>query len=233
MLVTSLTKSFSGQANCLGGSIILNPLSPQYPLLSSKWSSSFRNELFTGDAQVLLDNSRGYIERTKAFNENARTMAEYLQDKWVGKPESPVVAVRYPPLLPTKASYDKYLRPSTPELPSPGYGCLMTIDFASEAHAAAFYDHAGFLPTTHLAAPVTLKLAYNMLCFGKKPEERAYVRQFGLREEAVRISVGWQEKPEDLIDTLEDALRTVVEVVKNGNGSVGRTVETPASQIAA
>lgn len=232
MLLTSLTKSFSGNADCMGGSIVLNPLSANYSLLSNKWSSSFRNELFVADAQILLDNSQEFLERTTKFNTNAKTMVDYIQEKWVGKPESPVVAVRYPPLLSSRALYDKYLRPSTPELPSPGYGCLFTVDFASEAHAAAFYDHVGFLPTTHLAAPVTLHFAYNMLVFGRKAEERDYVRQFGIREEGVRISAGWKEKPEDLIDTWEDALQAVVEVVKNGESKVENVAENATSQVA-
>jgi cystathionine gamma-synthase len=150
-------------------------------------------------------------------------MVEHLQNNWVGKPGSPVTAVRYPSVLSTRASYDKYLRPSTPELPSPGYGCLLTIDFASEALAATFYDRLGFLPTTHLAAPVTLHLAYNMLVFGKKPKEREYVRQYGLKEEAVRISAGWKESVEDLIETLEDALKATAETIENGQGVVNGT----------
>jgi cystathionine gamma-synthase len=233
MLLSSLTKSFNGLANAMGGSIVLNPLSPHYSVLSQHWTSFFNNELFVGEAAILLENSKGFLDRTARFNRNALAIAEHLQTNWVGKPDSPVTAVRYPPLLSTRASYDHFLRPSTAELPTPGYGCLLTVDFASEALAAVFYDRLGYLPTTHLAAPETLHFAYNMLVFGKKAEEREKMRRFGLKEEAVRISAGWKETVEDLIETLEDALKVTAEAVVNGNRAEkpvnGTGVETPVN----
>lgn len=233
MLLSSLTKSFNGLANAMGGSIVLNPLSSHYSILSEHWTSAFHNELFVGEAAVLLDNSKGFLNRTARFNRNASAIAEHLQNNWVGKPNSPVTAVRYPSLLSTRASYDRFLRSSTPELPSPGYGCLLTVDFASEALTAVFYDRLGYLPTTHLAAPETLHFAYNMLVFGKKAEEREKMRRFGLKEEAVRISAGWKESVEDLIETLEDALKVTAEAMVNGNGTErpvnGNSAEKPVN----
>jgi len=105
------------------------------------------------------------------------------------------------------------MRRSTPELPEPGYGCLLTVDFDSTASAKAFYDRCGFYPSPHLGGNVTIMLAYNMMAFGMDVEERAAFRELGLKEESVRFSAGL-ENVEDLIDTVKDALDWAVEAKK-------------------
>jgi len=212
--LTSLTKSFSGLSNVMGGSIVLNPLSKQYAAISPVFSSTHHNELFIADADVLLANSQNFFARTRRLNRNAYAMATFL-DSTIGKADSPVVSVQYPGLLPSKALYDKYKRHSTKELPEPGYGCLMTVNFESVATARAFYDRLGFYPSPHLGGHVTLALCYNMFMFSKHPEERAYMRTCGVKEESVRISAGLEDV-EDLIDTLMDALDAATAFKKNG-----------------
>ncbi|TWU76944.1 hypothetical protein ED733_007089 [Metarhizium rileyi] len=214
LLLTSLTKSFSGRSDVLGGSIVLNPLSPHYAELSKRFTESHHNQLFAADAAVLLSNSEDYFERTSRLNDNARAMAEFL-NKTVGQPDSPVVNVQYPSLLPSKANYDAFMRRSTPELPEPGYGCLLTVEFDSIETARAFYDRCGFYPSPHLGGHVTIMLAYNMFMFGKDKDEAAALRPCGIREESVRISAGLEDK-QDLLDTLQDALNAAVEVKKGG-----------------
>ena len=213
LILTSLTKSFSGEANVMGGSIVLNPQSPHYSSLSSAFKSSWHNELFAGDAEVLLANSQGFFPRTAKLNRNAYAMAEFLH-KHKSTPDSPIVNVQYPALLPSKPEYDAYLRPSSTELPKPGYGCLLTVEFDSVESASAFYDKCGFYPSPHLAGHVTLMFAYNMFVFCKKPEEKEYMKELGCKEESVRISAGLEDV-DDLIDTLKDALDHVVEMKKN------------------
>ncbi|KHN94308.1 cystathionine gamma-synthase [Metarhizium album ARSEF 1941] len=209
LLLTSLTKSFSGRSDVLGGSIVLNPLSPHYAELSRRFTEAHRNQLFAADAEVLLSNSQDYFERTARLNENARTMAEFLHQS-IGQPDSPVVNVQYPSLLPTKANYDAFMRRSTPELPTPGYGCLLTVEFDSVETARAFYDRCGFYPSPHLGGHVTIMLAYNMFMFGKDRDEAAVLRPCGIKEESVRISAGLEDA-QDLLDTLQDALNAAVE----------------------
>ena len=204
ILLTSLTKSFSGYANVLGGSIVLNPLSSHYSALAAKFTSTHVNELFTADAQVLLANSQDFLARTRRLNRNAHAMASFFQ-KFIADPDSPVINVQYPTLLPTKPNYEACMRRSTPELPEPGYGCLLAVDFESYDMAQAFYDRCGFYSSPHLGGHVTIMLGYNMLSFGKKVEDRAYFRDIGVKEESVRFSAGLEDV-EDLIDTIKDAL---------------------------
>ncbi|KAH0600966.1 hypothetical protein MHUMG1_01967 [Metarhizium humberi] len=212
LLLTSLTKSFSGRSDVLGGSIVLNPLSPHYAELSKRFAGSHHNQLFAADAEVLLSNSQDYFERTSRLNDNARAMAEFLA-KTIGQPDSPVVNVQYPSLLPSKANYDAFKRRSTPELPTPGYGCLLTVEFDSVETTRAFYDRCGFYPSPHLGGHVTIMLAYNMFMFGKDKDEAAALRPCGVKEESVRISAGLEDA-QDLLDTLQDALNVAIEVKK-------------------
>lgn len=209
VLLTSLTKSFSGLADVMGGSVVLNPLSAHHPALSSLWAARHRNELFAPDAEVLLSNARGFLPRTQILNRNARAVADFLHAE-ASDPASPVARVLYPSLLADRPRYDACRTVPTDELPEPGYGCLLSVDFDSADSARLFYDSCGFYPSPHLGGHVTLMFAYNMFVFGKTPEERAYFRGLGVKEESIRISVGLEDVG-DLIDTLQDALRAVRE----------------------
>lgn len=212
VLLTSLTKSFNGRADVLGGSIVLNPLSPHYAELSSRFATAHSNELYDADAKVLLANSHDYLQRTRRLNRNAEAMATFLH-RTIGRDDSPVVRVQYPSLLPDKANYDRFLRRSTTELPNPGYGCLLNIEFESVDTARAFYDKCGFYSSPHLGGHVTIMLAYNMMMFGRRAGEKEEFRGFGAIEESIRISAGLEDA-EDLVDTLKDALDAAIEVKK-------------------
>ncbi|RDW56381.1 hypothetical protein BP5796_13203 [Coleophoma crateriformis] len=214
ILLTSLTKSFSGYANVMGGSVVLNPLSPHYSALAPKLVSSHRNELFAADAQVLLSNSQDYLARTRRLNRNAAAMTSFFQ-RYVADSDSPVTKVQYPTFLPTKPNLNAYLRRSTPELPEPGYGCLFTVEFESTDTAEAFYNRCGFYSSPHLGGHVTIMFAYNMTTWGRKLEDRSYFREIGAKEEGIRFSAGLEDV-EDLIDTIKDALDVAAEVKKAG-----------------
>lgn len=215
ILLTSLTKSFNGYADAMGGSVVLNPLSPHYGTLSSLFASKHHNELFSPEAEAMLSNSQDFFARTQLLNRNARAMANFLHES-MSDPASPVVNVQYPSLLPSKANYDALMRKPSPEVPEPGYGCMFTVDFESINTAAAFYDSCGFYSSPHLGAHVTLMLPYNMFIFTKKAEEAAYMRTLGVKGESVRIAAGLEDE-KDLVDTVQHALKAAIEVKKNGD----------------
>ncbi|KAG5982778.1 hypothetical protein E4U55_001384 [Claviceps digitariae] len=216
LVLTSLTKAFSGRSDVLGGSIVLNPLSPHYAQLSKRFSSAHHNQLFATDAQALLSNSHDFFDRSQRLNANAQAMAEFLHKTMTDQPGvSPVVNVQYPSLLPSRAHYDAVKRRSTPEMRNPGYGCLLTVEFDSVDATRAFYDRCGFYPSPHLGGHVTIMFPYNMFMFGKDREEAARLVDYGIREESVRISAGLEET-QDLLDTLQDALEAAMEVKREG-----------------
>ena len=214
LLLSSLTKTFSGRADVMGGSIVLNSLSPHYTELFSRFTKNHHNELFARDAGVLLSNSQDYFERTGKLNANAQDMAEYLHKTMANLPDSPVTSVQYPTLLPSKKYYDDFKKKSTPELPEPGYGCLMTIEFESTDMARAFYDNCGFYSSPHLGGHVTIMLAYNMFTFAQNPGQEEKYRNYGVKEESVRVSAG-PEDTQDLLDTIQYALDEAIKVKKS------------------
>ena len=218
MLLTSLTKSFSGLADVMGGSVVLNPASARYASLKKQFATKHVNEFFAADAGVLLSNSQDVHARTATLNRNAASLARYLTDRMASEPDCPVVKVCYPSVLPSKPLYDAFLRAPTPELPEPGYGCLLTLDFEDLDAAMAFHDSCGFYPSPHLGAHVTIMFAYSMVVFGKKEEERAAMAKLGAKEESVRISVGL-EKEEDIIETVKVALDRAVQAKREGYGA--------------
>ncbi|KFA72535.1 hypothetical protein S40288_07865 [Stachybotrys chartarum IBT 40288] len=223
ILLTSLTKSFSGQSNVLGGSVVLSRHSPHHGFLAPLFSSTHRNELFAADAAVLFANSHDFLARTQRLNANAQAMAEYLAAAALD-PASPVAGVQYPSVLPeSKREYDRVMRRGTPDLPRPGYGCVLTVEFRDEETAVAFYDRAGFYPSPHLGGHVTIMFAYNMFVFGKSDEERERMRGYGVRPESVRISAGLEDE-QDLIDTLKDALEAAARSTgSEAQGAVGES----------
>ncbi|KAF2262746.1 PLP-dependent transferase [Lojkania enalia] len=56
VIVTSLTKMFSGACDVMAVSVALNPQSPFHKKLSAKLSGNYKNLVFSTDAEVLLRN---------------------------------------------------------------------------------------------------------------------------------------------------------------------------------
>ncbi|KAF7355568.1 Pyridoxal phosphate-dependent transferase [Mycena sanguinolenta] len=212
VVVSSLTKSFSGYADVMGGSVILNPSSRSYPALKKVYQATFHNEYFAGDAEKMLANSADYLGRSTILNRNAAAITDLLQAH-VGKVGSPVLKVLYPSVCDTAANYAAFMRPATAEF-TPGYGCLLSIDFTTLAAARAFYDNLQVNKGPHLGAHRTLAFNYNST-LGTDPEEVQYQAGYGLRREQVRISPGLEEVSE-LIEVFEDALKFAVAALQEG-----------------
>lgn len=171
-LTTSCTKSFSGYADVMAGSVVLNPLSPFYPDVKKIMASSFHNELFAADAEALLANSNDYLARSTVLNRNAAALAEYLA-KQAADPESPIRQALYPTTNDTRNNYEAFMRKGTPEF-TPGHGCLLSAEFKDLAAAKVFYDNVQLHCGPHLGAHLTLAMPYNALVSGKTPEEAKY-----------------------------------------------------------
>lgn len=210
IVVTSLTKSFSGYADVMGGSVVLNPVSALYPQIQRLLAASFHNELFAGDAAQLLANSADYLARSAVLNRNAQAVATHLAA--VAAP--PVRAVLYPSVSDTRQHYDAFMRPATPGF-APGYGCLLAVDFETLDAAVAFYDGLAMHKGPHLGAHRALALPMIDLAFGKNPEEARYHASYGARAEQVRISVGLEEA-EELVAAVQVALDKATEVYRRG-----------------
>lgn len=172
VLVTSCTKSFSGYADVMAGSAVLNPQSPFYTDTKRIMTSTFHNELFAADAETLLANSNNYLSRSATLNRNAAALADYFAVQ-AANPRSPVTRVLYPTTSDTRDNYEAFMRKTTPEF-APGYGCLLSVEFETVATARTFYDNLQLHCGPHLGAHLTLALPFNAIANGRTPEEATY-----------------------------------------------------------
>ncbi|KAJ7241922.1 pyridoxal phosphate-dependent transferase [Mycena haematopus] len=214
VIITSLTKSFSGYADVMSGSIILNPSSRSYPALKKVHRETFHNEYFAGDAEKLLANSVDYLPRSTILNHNASALAALLHAH-AGAADSPILKVLYPSVSDTAANYAAFMRPATADF-APGHGCLLSIDFKTLPAARAFYDNLHVHQGPHLGAHRTLAMNFNDCVWGGNEEEFRYHIGYGLRREQVRVSVGLEEAGE-LAEVFEEALRFAVAAMKGKN----------------
>ncbi|KAK4240781.1 vacuolar transporter chaperone 4 [Achaetomium macrosporum] len=225
VIMTSTTKSLSGYANVMGGSLVLPPSSPHHSAIKHALESHFHNEYFHADAAKLLSNSSDYLARSAILNRNALRLASYLHTHSLSSPgtspgTSPVIkAVLYPPFTDTKQNYDAMMLPATADF-TPGYGCLLAVEFTSLAVARAFYDALSVHHGPHLGAHHTLAFPFNDAIWGVDPEAAAQQASLGARPEQVRVSVGL-ESEETLVDTFAAALR-VAEGVRREEEEEGR-----------
>ncbi|OCT53515.1 cystathionine gamma-synthase [Cladophialophora carrionii] len=206
IVVTSLTKSFSGFADVMAGSAVLSPLSRHYTALKTLFDTTYRADpgmgLYVRDAAQLALNSKTYLSRTSILNANAEAVVNFLAMK-AEDPLSSVKAVFYPTTSEeTVQNYTPFLRVPTPEFPRPGYGCLFSVEFRDLPSVIAFYDNLHVHMGPHLGAHRTIALPYTLGVYGGELE---WAGGFNLRVTQVRVSVGLEDK-EELVQTFRLAV---------------------------
>lgn len=207
ILISSLTKSFSGYADVMGASAVLSPTSPKYTELESLFKELYSNDYYYRDAETMVHNSRDYLARSQILNTNAAALTTYLHNHSLAH-TSPITKVFYPPLLPSFPLYTPYQRTATPDF-TPGYGCLFSVELKSVRAFRAFYDNLDLHMGPHLGAHRTIGLPYTKALYGKKDLEE--VGKYGLRETQIRISAGLEETGE-LVEVFRRALEAAERV---------------------
>ncbi|KAF4629859.1 hypothetical protein G7Y89_g8291 [Cudoniella acicularis] len=214
IIVTSLTKSFSGNANVMAGSIVLNPSSAFYPQLKQPLESSYANELFGADALVLEYNSRKFLPRAAIMNRNANILVSSLLS-YTSASSSTLTHVYYPSTCWSRSNYEARMRHATPDFAS-GYGGLFTLEFESVAAASTFFNALNVHKGPSLGAAVTLAQPYVQTVFSR---EKDWAASYGLSETIVRISVGLEDEYA-LAHEFKRALR-LADRFKSGRESFG------------
>lgn len=186
--VTSITKSFNGYADAIGGAVILNPASPKYEELKSIFNIHYVPEMYVDDARTFEGNSRDYFARSTKLNDNASAVVQFLQSR-AQDPDSAVKQVYYPSINTSGDNYRRFMRPLSSEF-TPGYGCVFSVEMEDLNGAKAFYDNLNVHKSVHLGAPLTLAFAYTMCAYYKRLD---WVAQFGLKPTQIRISVGLED----------------------------------------
>jgi cystathionine gamma-synthase len=212
VVVTSLTKSFSGMADVMAGSAVVNPRSHWAARLRGELAKGFEDTLYDGDAIKLELNSRGFLGRAAKINSNAARLVSLLAPLADAEhPSKPLSRVYYPSTEPeSKANYEARMRPATPEF-TPGYGGLFTLEFASIDTARAFFDALQVAKGPSLGAAVTLAQPFVEAVFAQRKDLAA---SYGLSESIVRVSVGIEP-----IEELESAFLRAMEVAEKVHGA--------------
>ncbi|PIA19475.1 cystathionine gamma-synthase [Coemansia reversa NRRL 1564] len=195
IVVSSLTKVFSGDSNVMGGSIVLNPNSRFYVPVRLAVHATAEDLIWCEDAIFLERNSRDFVRRVNEINCNALAVAELLQ-------ASPKVANVWYPKFTTPSNYDKIKRSND----ATGYGGLISVTFVSgERGSRAFYDSLLCCKGPSLGTNFTLASPYTLLAHFTELE---WAAQYGVDANLVRISVGL-EPCEDLLAMFQTSLKAV------------------------
>lgn len=195
IVVSSLTKIFSGDSNVMGGSAVLNPSGRYYAALKSVMAADYADTLFAEDAIFLERNSRDFVSRIARINTNADTIVDVLQAHC----PSIVKQVHYPRTSATRHLYDAY------RLPSAGYGGLLSATFHSLSDAEAFYDALETAKGPSLGTNFTLASPFVLLAHYTELE---WAAGYGCEASLVRFSVGLED-PEELRRIFTKALEAV------------------------
>ncbi|KAL1972176.1 hypothetical protein VTN31DRAFT_7395 [Thermomyces dupontii] len=195
VVVSSLTKIFSGDSNVMGGSAVLNPHGQYYPLLKETFAAECEDNLWVQDAVFLERNSRDFVKRIERINATTETVTAFMKS-------SPLVKeVYYPIYSPTRANYDACRHPNG------GYGGLFSVSFHTTEDAKNFFDALEILKGPSLGTNFTLSCPYTLIAHYN---ELPWASTFDVPWDLVRVSVGLEDA-QDLVGRMERALRVVQE----------------------
>ncbi|KIW74975.1 hypothetical protein Z517_11746 [Fonsecaea pedrosoi CBS 271.37] len=196
VVVSSLTKLFSGDSNVMGGSAVLNPQSKLYAELKQTMSREYEDNYWAEDAVFMERNSRDFISRSERMNANAEAITTILQN-------SPLVKqVYYPKCSPSRPNYEAC------RTPNGGYGGLLSVTFKHPKQAVAFFDALEVQKGPSLGTNFTLACPYAILAHYT---ELDWTAQWGVEADLVRLSVGL-ESPAELEGKVERALKAAEDV---------------------
>ena len=193
VVVSSLTKVFSGDSNVMGGSAVYNPHGRMYQSLKKTLDVEHEDNYWAEDALFMERNSRDFISRIERVNVNAEAIADLLH-------ASPLVKqVYYPKYRPSKIYYEQCRNVGG------GYGGLLSVTFKHVEEAVVFFDALEVQKGPSLGTNFTLSSPYTILAHY---DELDWAAQFGVDADLVRISIGL-EKATDLTAIFERALQAV------------------------
>ncbi|GAA5928626.1 uncharacterized protein JCM15063_003924 [Sporobolomyces koalae] len=230
IVVSSLTKVFSGDSNVMGGSLVLNPKGPFYEELKAQQEATYEDTYFDEDVIYMERNSRDFQLRVTTENTNAEMMCEYFRsrrspgpspngvvappgpDQLAANPESFVLKEVYYPKYMTPEHYEASLRPPNPatNFAGGGYGALFSLTFTSILASRTFFDALPCYKGPSLGTNFTLSCPYTILAhYG----ELDWAKGWGVEKGLIRISVGLED-PELLLEWAKSALGAAEEAVR-------------------
>ncbi len=180
LLVTSLTKYFSGAGDVLAGAVRINPASARADQMRAALENDFEELLCDNDAAVLEVNSRSLAERVAVINVNAAELVRRL------RAHPAVKQVFYP----------------RPDAVCSGGGLMSVLLHDAAIRTPQVFDRLRVCKGPNLGTDFTLCCPYTLLAHYSELEE---VELCGVSRWLLRISVG-TEPLEDLWERFQEAL---------------------------
>jgi|APTNR8051073442_1049403.scaffolds.fasta_scaffold00025_129 cystathionine gamma-synthase len=191
LLVTSLTKFFTGRGDVMAGAVVLNPQRPLADKIRAALVAEYEDTLWGGDALVMDAYSVDFVERMQKTNATAAALTTWLR-------EQPEVAEVYYPMFRDRARYDAFKRPGA------GYSGLFSLVLKNPGPTSApFFDRLRLSKGPNLGTTFSLACPFTLLAhYG----ELDWAESCGVSRHLIRVSVGLEEAA-DLQARFADALR--------------------------
>ena len=181
ILMTSLTKYFSGVSDVMAGAVVLNADSPLSGRLRDIFQSEYEDLLWADDAMLVAKRCRDFETRMDRINRTAEKLADYLST------HAKIERIYYPK-YDNRANYSSVIRTRG------GFGGLMSVVVKdADRNAMAFYDHLRVCKGPSLGANYTLACPYTLLAHY---DELDSVAAQGVSPYLVRVSVGLEDLTE-------------------------------------
>jgi len=190
LVVSSLTKLFSGAGDVMGGALILNSDSPCYSAIKTALASEYEDLVCGDDAIVLEANSRDYTARAARCGQTAEILAAYLH-------QHPAVERLYYPRYQTPELYQRHQRPR-----GTASSLLSFVLKRRRETTAPCFDALRVCKGPNLGTNYTLCCPYTILAHYQELEN---VEHMGVSRYLLRVSVGLEE-PDELIARFGAAL---------------------------
>ncbi|RDB27977.1 putative cystathionine gamma-synthase [Hypsizygus marmoreus] len=211
IVVSSLSKIFSGASNVMGGSLVLNPRGRHYAELKAHMNSTFEDLYYDEDAIYMERNSRDFRSRIKVIDANTEAVCAFLRSRSLaGGAPSPVIKEVFYPKYITPENYEHCrIKAASPGEEGGGYGGLFSLTFTSLTASRVFFDALPCYKGPSLGTNFTLACPFTILAHYA---ELDWAAQYGVEEGLVRISMGMEET-QALLQSFETALKAAEDAV--------------------
>ncbi|KAG9124790.1 hypothetical protein FRC07_010221 [Ceratobasidium sp. 392] len=216
IVVSSLSKVFSGEVNVMGGSLVLNPQGRHYKALKEQMKIRYEDVYWGEDSVFMERNSRDFIPRVHTINSNTEALCDFLRSRSLASTTSTsapntVIKEVYYPKWQTRENYDACRRLNKDSPYPSGFSGLFSVTFTTIDASRAFFDNLDCAKGPSLGTNFTLACPYTILAHYA---ELDWAEAYGVETGLVRVSVGLEEREELLAKfalALEKAEQTAVE----------------------
>jgi len=185
IVVTSLTKWFSGTGDVMAGSMMLNQDSKFYDKFKALVETEYEDMMYDKDAIALEINSRTFVSRMEKVNESTKPLIEFLRQ------HPAVETVWYPDSV------------TDPDVLKRGHGGLFSFVLKDRSKSMDVYKHLKVCKGPSLGTNFTIACPYTLLAHY---DELEWAEGLGIPRDLIRVSTGLEEA-EDLIGRFDHALK--------------------------